>query len=87
MAEPELSFAGLLRRLRAEARLTQEELAEAAAVSVRAVSYLEAGVVTSPQKDTVRLRCIKIRCRAGIAPSACPAGPQRSPAVPVRAPG
>jgi helix-turn-helix protein len=31
--EPALTFAGLLRRLRAETRLTQEELAEAAGVS------------------------------------------------------
>lgn len=29
MAEPPVTFAGLLRKLRAEARLTQEELAEA----------------------------------------------------------
>ena len=55
MAEPPVGFAGLLRKLRREARLTQEELAEAAGVSLRAVSYLERGVVTSPQKDTVRL--------------------------------
>src|ERR1700748_3614607 len=53
--EPPVGFAGLLRKLRREARLTQEELAEAAGVSLRAVSYLERGVVTSPQKDTVRL--------------------------------
>jgi len=55
VAEPPVGFAGLLRELRREARLTQEELAEAAGVSLRAVSYLERGVVTSPQKDTVRL--------------------------------
>ena len=55
VAEPPVGFAGLLRKLRREARLTQEELAEAAGVSLRAVSYLERGVVTSPQKDTVRL--------------------------------
>ncbi len=55
MAEPPVTFAGLLRQLRREARLTQEELAEAAGLSVRAVSYLERGVVTSPQKETVRL--------------------------------
>ena len=55
MAEPPVGFAGLLRKLRREARLTQEELAETAGVSLRAVSYLERGVVTSPQKDTVRL--------------------------------
>jgi transcriptional regulator with XRE-family HTH domain len=55
VAEPPAGFASLLRRLRREARLTQEELAEAAGVSVRAVSYLERGVVTSPQRETVRL--------------------------------
>ena len=55
MAEPPVTFASLLRKLRRDARLTQEELAEAAALSVRAVSYLEGGMVTSPQKDTVRL--------------------------------
>jgi tetratricopeptide (TPR) repeat protein/transcriptional regulator with XRE-family HTH domain len=55
VAEPPVRFAGLLRKLRWEARLTQEELAEAAGVSLRTVSYLERGVVTSPQKDTVRL--------------------------------
>src|SRR5262249_45579874 len=38
VTEPELSFAGLLRQLRAEARLTQEELAEAASLSPEAVS-------------------------------------------------
>jgi tetratricopeptide (TPR) repeat protein/transcriptional regulator with XRE-family HTH domain len=48
-------FAGLLRALRREARLTQEELAEAAGVSVRGVAYLERGVVSSPQRETVRL--------------------------------
>src|ERR1700761_7369814 len=55
VVEPSVTFADLLRKLRREARLTQEELAEAAALSVRAVSYLETGEVTSPQKDTVRL--------------------------------
>jgi tetratricopeptide (TPR) repeat protein/transcriptional regulator with XRE-family HTH domain len=45
----------MLRRLRAEAGLTQEELAEAAGVSPRTVSDLERGLVTTPHKDTVRL--------------------------------
>ena len=45
MAEPyALEFAGLLRQLRAEARLTQEELADAAALSPRSVSDLERGI-------------------------------------------
>ena len=44
MEEPALTFAGLLRQLRAEARLTQEELAEAAGLSPRSVSDLERGI-------------------------------------------
>jgi predicted ATPase/DNA-binding XRE family transcriptional regulator len=50
-----LSFAGLLRRLRAEARLTQEELAEAARLSPRSVSDLERGVNRTARKDTALL--------------------------------
>ena len=55
MAEAPAGFAGLLRRLRREAGWTQEELAEAAGLSVRAVAYLERGAVSTPQKETVRL--------------------------------
>ena len=50
-----LAFAGLLRQLRAEARLTQEELAEAAGVSSRSVSDLERGVNRTAHKDTAEL--------------------------------
>ena len=50
-----VSFAGLLRRLRAEARLTQEELAAAAGVSPRAVSNLERGINRTAHKDTAVL--------------------------------
>jgi transcriptional regulator with XRE-family HTH domain/Tol biopolymer transport system component/predicted ABC-type transport system involved in lysophospholipase L1 biosynthesis ATPase subunit len=53
--QPELSFAGLLRQLRAEARLTQEELAEAATVSPRSVSDLERGINRTAHKDTAVL--------------------------------
>ena len=55
MAEPELSFAALLRRLRAGARLTQEELAEAAGISPRSVSDLERGINRTARKDTALL--------------------------------
>ena len=50
-----LSFAGLLRQLRAEARLTQEELAEAAGVSPRSVSDLERGIHATAHKETALL--------------------------------
>ena len=50
-----LDFAGLLRQLRAGARLTQEELAEAAGISTRAVSDLERGVNRTAHKDTAQL--------------------------------
>jgi transcriptional regulator with XRE-family HTH domain len=53
--ESALTFAGLLRRLRAEARLTQEELAEAAGVSPRSVSDLERGVNRTARKETAVL--------------------------------
>jgi transcriptional regulator with XRE-family HTH domain len=55
VAEPPVRFADVLRRLRAGAGLTQEEPAEAAGLSPRAVSDLERGVVSTPHKDTVRL--------------------------------
>ena len=53
--QPALTFAGLLRQLRAEARLTQEELAEAAGLSSRSVSDLERGVNRTARKDTAVL--------------------------------
>src|SRR5689334_18597648 len=53
--QPELSFAGLLRRLRAEAKLTQEELAAGAGVSARSVSNLERGINRTAHKDTAVL--------------------------------
>ena len=55
MAEPPVRFAGMLRRLRAQAALTQEELAAAAGLNPRTVSDLERGLATTPHKDTVRL--------------------------------
>ena len=55
MPEPPGEFARVLRELRAHARLTQEELADTAGLSLRAVSDLERGVAATPQKETVRL--------------------------------
>src|SRR5262249_57344166 len=56
MAEPgALGFGGLVRQLRAEAGLTQEELAEAASLSPRSVSDLERGVHRTARRDTAEL--------------------------------
>jgi tetratricopeptide (TPR) repeat protein/transcriptional regulator with XRE-family HTH domain len=55
VAEPPVTFAALLRKLRAGARLTQEELAQAAGLSPRSVSDLERGIATAPRRDTIRL--------------------------------
>ncbi len=55
VAEPALRFAGLLRQLRAEVRLTQEELAEAAGLSPRSVSDLERGINRTARKETALL--------------------------------
>jgi tetratricopeptide (TPR) repeat protein/transcriptional regulator with XRE-family HTH domain len=49
------SFGGLLRRLRDDAGLTQDELAEAARVSQRAISDLERGINRTARKDTAVL--------------------------------
>ena len=50
-----LGFGGLLRQLRDEAGLTQDELAEAAKVSQRAISDLERGINATARKDTAVL--------------------------------
>jgi transcriptional regulator with XRE-family HTH domain len=53
--QPGLGFAGLLRQLRSDAGLTQEELAEAAGLSPRSVSDLERGIHRTSRKDTAVL--------------------------------
>jgi WD40 repeat protein/transcriptional regulator with XRE-family HTH domain len=53
--QPGLDFAGLLRQLRERALLTQEELAETAGLSPRAVSDLERGIHRTARKDTAVL--------------------------------
>jgi tetratricopeptide (TPR) repeat protein/transcriptional regulator with XRE-family HTH domain len=58
---PAVDFGGLLRELRVAARLTQEELAEAAGLSPRTVSDLERGVSRRAHKDTARLLADALR--------------------------
>ena len=49
------AFGQLLRRLRQAAKLTQEELAERAGLSVEGISALERGVNRAPRRDTIGL--------------------------------
>jgi transcriptional regulator with XRE-family HTH domain len=53
--QPGVGFAGLLQRLRAEAGLTQEDLAAVAGLSPRSVSDLERGIHRTARQDTTRL--------------------------------
>ncbi|TYR65363.1 ATP-binding protein [Streptomyces parvus] len=53
MAEAGLGFGAVLRRLRLEASLTLEALADSSGVSVRAIGDLERGRVSAPQRRTV----------------------------------
>ena len=55
MTEQPLDFAELLKRLRNEAGLTQEALAEQASVSPRSISDLERGINKTARRDTTRL--------------------------------
>ena len=54
MSETPGGFAGLLRALRTAAGLTQQELANAAGISLRRVNGLERGAAGVPQRETSR---------------------------------
>ena len=86
MAEqPALGFAGLLRQLRAQARLTQEELAEAAGLSPRSVSDLERGINRTARKDTAELLAAALGLAEPVRPLFVAAARGRVPAAEVLA--
>ena len=86
MAEqPALGFAGLLRQLRAQARLTQEELAEAASLSARSVSDLERGINRTARKDTAELLAAALGLAEPVRPLFVAAARGRIPAAEVLA--
>ena len=56
MADPHTaSFAGLLRQVRTDAGMTQEQLAAQATLSPRSISDLERGINLTPRRETTRL--------------------------------
>ena len=82
---PALGFGGLLRQLRAEAGLTQEELAEAASLSPRSVSDLERGVNRTARKDTAELLVAALGVAEPVRPLFVAAARGRAPAEDVLA--
>jgi tetratricopeptide (TPR) repeat protein/transcriptional regulator with XRE-family HTH domain len=83
VAEPVLRFAGLLRQLRTEARLTQEELAEAAGLSPRSVSDLERGINRTARKDSALLLADALNLTGEVQAAFVAAARGRAPAAEV----
>src|SRR5580700_8441373 len=77
---PALGFGGLLRQLRAEAGLTQEELAEAASLSPRSISDLERGINRTARKDTAELLVAALGVAEPVRPLFVAAARGRAPA-------
>ena len=82
---PEFSFADLLRRLRTQVRLTQEELAEAASLSPRSISDLERGVNRTARKETALLLADALRLAGPVRELFVAAARGRTPAEDVLA--
>ena len=86
MAEQgDLGFGGLLRQLRNDAGLTQEELAAAAQVSQRAVSDLERGINHTARRDTAALLAEALSLAGPVRPLFAAAARGRVPAAAVLA--
>lgn len=92
MAAHRMTFFGsLLRQLRKDAGLTQEELAAAASLSPRSISDLERGINLTPHRETVRLLAdalslpgaartqFEAAARGRVTAASVPAVPRKSP--------
>lgn len=80
-----INFAGLLRQLRLEARLTQEELAEAAGISPRSISDLERGISRTARKGTACLLADALAIGGSLRTAFVAAARGRAPATDVLA--
>jgi transcriptional regulator with XRE-family HTH domain len=78
LSDESWAFGDLLRRHRVLAGITQEELAQRARLSARAISDLERGVKRTPSRDTVRLlvEALGVSGKLGRPSSAPRASPQ-----------
>jgi transcriptional regulator with XRE-family HTH domain/tetratricopeptide (TPR) repeat protein len=87
VAEPPAgSFAGLLRQLRTNAGMTQEQLAEHAGLSPRSISDLERGIHVTARRETTQLLADAL-CLTGSARAAFEAAARGRPAVGGSMPG
>jgi eukaryotic-like serine/threonine-protein kinase len=84
--QPAIQYAELLRQLRAERGLTQEELAAAAGISPRTVSDLERGINLTPRRATAELLADALDL-AGSEREQFMAAARRRPATPTGADG
>ena len=85
--QPAIRYAELLRQLRAEEGLTQEELASAAGLSPRTVSDLERGINQTPRKATAELLADALRLTAPKREQFMAAARRRPAARPKATPG
>ena len=83
--QPARRFGGLLRQLRTETRLTQEELANSAGLSPRSVSDLERGVNRTARKETAELLAGALGLAGTVHASFVAAARGRIPAIEVLA--
>ena len=83
MSETTLAFGELLRRLRRDAALSQEALAERSGLSRNGISDLERGLHPAPRLETVRLLADALGCVGASVPTCWRRhGPRRHPPVP-----
>ncbi len=75
-------FGGQLRRDRAAAGLTQEDLAERSGLSVRTISDLERGRISQPRRSTVRQLTRALSCSGPQGDEAAAAGAARPAQLP-----
>ena len=76
--QPAIQYAELLRQLRAERGLTQEELASAAGISPRTISDLERGINQTPRRATAELLADALRPDRARARAVHGGGPQEA---------
>jgi transcriptional regulator with XRE-family HTH domain len=61
-----MPFKERLKRLRAAAGMTQQELATAAGIAMSAVAQMETGKIINPRLNTVQALAAALKCEVGL---------------------